>query len=106
MAFVIYNSRHFDDPSRVVGDARAYAHILHDTTLDKTVVEAFIDRVYDLAKYVELRENFGLTVIDLFELDYASFVEVEERIAEIRKHKAPIEAATIQEFKKLQGQGA
>lgn len=51
----------------------------------------FMDRVFELSAYVEVRECFGLSVIDLFELDYASFVDIERRVEELRKLKAPKE---------------
>lgn len=66
-------------------------------------LSALIDRIYDLAKAESTYGTFGLTVKDLFEMDYTSFVDLEQRVRKIDKAKSDIvneELKDIKNFKK------
>ena len=66
-------------------------------------LSTLINRVYGLAKAESTHGTFGLTLLDLWKMDFASFVDLEARVRELDKAKADIvddELKEIQDIKK------
>ena len=81
----IYEMVFFDEDRTLAKDTSPYKYIRYYD--EKSYLRKLEDRVYTLMRMEIPMTHFGLTLKDVFSMDYASFEELEERVGKIIEPK-------------------
>ena len=94
--FHLLNERFFATP--IPGTPAHLRHIVYNPPISS--MAAVIERINELAKYTETHTQCGLTINDLYDLDWQTFLEVEALVIQMRQQNAHTSSEVEKEFKK------
>lgn len=110
MAFLVFNDAHFHG-KEFMGSSKEYNFFKYRDA--PTSANSIYKRVMSLCSRVILRDPmgsdkrlidiYGYTPMDVFRHDYASFVELEERIAEIEEAHDKEMSSKVKDLEHLRG---